>query len=154
MRPRVLTRGKCRTNIVQWDWRGWPIFVLAIAVTVSGCATITGGVLRDSREQFNATAQTTNAEQLLHNIVRLRYANSPYFLELTTVSTSATIAGGLGLSGNTASAAVGLSPNIVISPGLSYSQSPSFVFQPLTGEKQWDSQRAGGHAVRARQRAG
>jgi hypothetical protein len=135
MRPRVLTRGKCRTNIVQWDWRAWPIFVLAIAVTVSGCASITGGVLRDSREQFNATAQTTNAEQLLHNIVRLRYANSPYFLELSTVSTSATIAGGLGLSGNTASAAVGLSPNIVISPSLSYSQTPSFVFQPLTGEK-------------------
>ena len=135
MRPRVLTRGKCRTNIMQWDWRAWPIFVLAIAVTVSGCASITGGVLRDSREQFNAAAQTTNAEQLLHNIVRLRYANSPYFLELSTVSTSATIAGGLGLSGNTASAAVGLSPNIVISPSLSYSQTPSFVFQPLTGEK-------------------
>jgi hypothetical protein len=138
---------------VQWDWRAWPIFVLAIAVPVSGCTSITAGVLRDSREQFNATAQTTNAEQLLHNIVRLRYANSPYFLELSTVSTSAT-AGGLGLSGNTASAAVGLSPNIVISPSLSDSQSPSFVFQPLTGEKQWDSQRAGGHAVRAGHRAG
>jgi hypothetical protein len=109
--------------------------VLAIAVTLSGCASISGGVLRDSRDQFNETAQITNAEQLLHNIVRLRYANSPYFLELSTVSTSVTIAGGLGLSGNTASAAIGLSPNIVISPSLSYSQTPSFVFQPLTGEK-------------------
>ena len=119
----------------QWDWRAWPIFVLAIAVTVSGCASISGGVLRDSREQFNETAQTTNAEQLLHNIVRLRYGSSTYFLEISTVSTSATMAGSLGLAGNTASAAVGLSPNLVISPSLSYSQTPSYVFQPLTGEK-------------------
>src|ERR1700674_1454094 len=122
MCPRVLTRGECRTHIGQWDWRAWPIFVLAITVTVSGCATISGGVLRDSREQFNETAQITNAEQLLRNIVRLRYAISPYFLEMNTVSTSATIAGGLGISGNTASAAVGLSPNIVISPSLSRSE--------------------------------
>jgi hypothetical protein len=57
----------------------------------------------------------------LHNIVRLRYASSPYFLELSTVSTSATMAGSLGLSGYIASPGVRLNPNIVISPGLSYS---------------------------------
>lgn len=135
MCPRVVTRGECRTNIGQWDWRAWPILVLTIAITVSGCASISSGVLRDSREQFNETAQITNAEQLLHNIVRLRYASSPYFLEISTVSTSATMAGSLGLAGNTASGGAGLSPNILISPGLSYSQTPSFVFQPLTGEK-------------------
>ena len=104
---RILTRGERRISIGQWAWRVWPIFVLAIVVTVSGCASISGGVLRDSREQFNETAQTTNAEQLLHNIVRLRYGSSTYFLEISTVSTSATMAGSLGLSGNTASAAVG-----------------------------------------------
>ena len=103
MCPSVLTRGECRTNKGQGDWRACPIFVLAIAVTLSGCASISGGVLRDSREQFNETAQITNAEQLLYNIVRLRYASSPYFLEISTVSTSATMAGSLGLAGNTAS---------------------------------------------------
>ena len=131
----TLTGGERRTNIGPWAWRVWPIFVLATVVTVSGCASISGGVLRDSREQFNETAQTTNAEQLLHNIVRLRYGSSTYFLEISTVSTSATIAGNLALSGNTASPGVGLSPNFAISPSLSYSQTPSFVFQPLTGEK-------------------
>jgi len=100
---------------------------------INGCASISGGVLRDSREQFNETAQITNAEQLLYNIVRLRYANSAYFLEISTVSTSATMAGSLSVAGSTASAAAGLSPNTVISPALSYSQTPSFVFQPLTG---------------------
>ncbi|TMG86005.1 MAG: hypothetical protein E6H74_03860, partial [Betaproteobacteria bacterium] len=130
MHPGVLNCGERRTNIGQADRRGRAILALAIALTVSGCASISGGVLRDSREQFNETAQITNAEQLLHNIVRMRYASSPYFLEISTVSTSVTMAGGLGVSGNTASAVPGLSPNVVISPSLSYSQTPSFVFQP------------------------
>jgi hypothetical protein len=110
------------------------VLVLA-AVIASGCATISGNVLRDNREKFNEVAQVTNAEQLLQNIVRLRYANSPYFLEISSVSASATMAGALGVSANTVGAGLGLSPNLVISPGASYSQTPSFVFQPLTGEK-------------------
>src|SRR5438874_2339530 len=67
--------------------------------------------------------------------LRLRYASSPYFLEISTVSTSATMSGALGVAANSASAGAGLSPNIAISPAVSYSQTPSFVFQPLTGDK-------------------
>src|SRR5215471_21670979 len=115
--------------------RWWPAFAAALTLAVGGCAAISGGVLRDSREQFNETAQVTNAEQILRNIVRLRYASSPYFLEISTVSTSATMSGSLGVFGNTTPAAVGLSPNLLINPSVSYSQTPSFVFQPLTGDK-------------------
>jgi hypothetical protein len=122
-------------NRRQRTGRSSPIFALAVAVSISGCSSISGGVLRDSREQFNETAQMTNAEQLLRNIVRLRYASSPYFLEISNISTSATMAGSLGVFGSTEPAVVGLSPNILINPTVSYSQTPSFVFQPLTGEK-------------------
>ncbi len=111
------------------------IALLVIVVSVNGCATLSGEVLRNSREEFNETAQISNAQQLLLNIVRLRYGSSPYFLELTTVSTSASMAGALGVSGSSAAAAIGLSPNVVISPSISVSQTPSFVFQPLAGEK-------------------
>jgi len=112
-----------------------PFFVLLAAGIVGGCASISGNVLRDNREKFNEIAQITNAEQLLHNIVRLRYANSPYFLEISSVSTSATMGGTLSLFGNTATGAIALSSDTAISPSVSYSQTPSFVFQPLTGEK-------------------
>ncbi len=108
---------------------------VALAAAAAGCASISGTVLRDAREQFNETAQITNAEQLLRNIVRLRYASSPYFLEISSVSTSATMAGSLNVFANTVPAGIGLSTNTLINPGISYSQTPSFVFQPLTGEK-------------------
>ena len=111
------------------------LFVVLVASIATGCTAISGNVLRDNRDKFNEISQITNAEQLLQNIVRLRYANSPYFLEISSVSTSATMAGSLSISGNTIGAGLGLSPNTVISPAVSYSQTPSFVFQPLTGEK-------------------
>ena len=131
-----LSRGERRTSNGRWDWRPWQIGALA-AAALSGCASISGNVLRDSREQFNEAAQVTNAEQLLQNIVRLRYANSPYFLEISTVSTSATMSGSLSLTypGSTLSTDTALNTNISVTPSLSYSQTPSFVFQPLTGEK-------------------
>ena len=110
-------------------------FILLLVSALAGCSTIAGNVLHDSRDRFNETAQLTNAEQLLRNLVRLRYAESPYFLEISSVSTSATMAGSLGIFGNTSPALPGLAPNILINPTVSYSQTPSFVFQPLTGEK-------------------
>jgi hypothetical protein len=116
----------------------FPFRLLASALlstSLAGCSTIAGNVLHESRDRFNQTAQLTNAEQLLRNLVRLRYAESPYFLEISSVSTSATMAGSLGVFGNTAPAVPGLDPNVAVSPSLSFSQSPSFVFQPLTGEK-------------------
>lgn len=106
-----------------------------LGASLAGCSTIASNVLQDSRDRFNETAQLTNAEQLLRNLVRLRYAESPYFLEISNVSTSATMAGGLGSGVNTVSTLPGFDFNVTISPSLSYSQTPSFVFQPLTGEK-------------------
>ena len=109
---------------------------LAVAmlwVSLAGCATVASNVLHDSRDLFNQAAQVTNAEQLLRNLVRLRYAESPYFLEISSVSTSATMTGGLSSGVNTVSTVTGV--NVTVSPALSYSQTPSFVFQPLTGEK-------------------
>jgi hypothetical protein len=111
------------------------LFLALVAASLAGCSTIAGEVLHGSRDRFNETAQLTNAEQLLRNLVRLRYAESPYFLEISSVSTSATMAGSLGIFGNTVGAVPGLDPNVLVNPTLSYSQTPSFVFQPLTGEK-------------------
>jgi len=111
------------------------LVIAIVAASVSGCTTLAGNMLQESRDRFNETAQITNAQQLLRNLVRLRYAESPYFLEISSVSTSTTMAGGFGTGVNTVSTLPGLDLNVTISPSLSYSQTPSFVFQPLTGEK-------------------
>jgi hypothetical protein len=115
--------------------RVFPLIPALLAWLVVGCSTLAGRVMHDSRERFNEVAQRTNAEQLLRNLVRLRFAESPYFLEISNVTTSATMSGSVALAGNTVGAIPGLDPNLVVSPSVAFSQTPSFIFQPLTGEK-------------------
>ena len=62
---------------------------MLVAVTLGGCAAFSGNVLKETRGTLNETAAQTNAEQMLRNIVRLRYGDTPYFLEVSSVSTSA-----------------------------------------------------------------
>jgi len=102
------------------------------AVLLTGCAAFSGSVLKETRGSLNETAAQTGAEQMLRNIVRLRYGDSPYFLDLGSVSTSATVSASLSLS---AAGVLGLDPTLSASPALGLSQTPSFVLQPLAGEK-------------------
>ncbi len=105
---------------------------MLVAVTLGGCAAFSGNVLKETRGTLNETAAQTNAEQMLRNIVRLRYGDTPYFLEVSSVSTSATVSANVGAS---AAFPLGLDPTLAASTGVGLSQTPSFVFQPLAGEK-------------------
>jgi hypothetical protein len=105
---------------------------LLVAAALGGCAAFPGSVLRETRGTLNETAAQTSAEQMLRNIVRLRYGDTPYFLEVSSVSTSATVSANVAAS---ALGTVGLDPTFGASTGLALSQTPSFVFQPLAGEK-------------------
>jgi hypothetical protein len=102
------------------------------AALLAGCAAFSGSVLRETRGTLNETAAQTSAEQMLLNIVRLRYGDSPYFLDLGSVSTSATVSANVTLS---ASGMLGFDPTLAAIPGVGMSQTPSFVLQPLAGDK-------------------
>jgi hypothetical protein len=103
-----------------------------LAAALAGCAAFSESVLKETRGTLNETAAQTNAEQMLRNIVRLRYGDTPYFLEVSSVSTSATVSANVGAS---AAFPIGLDPTLAASTGVGLSQTPSFVFQPLAGEK-------------------
>ncbi len=106
--------------------------LIVAGTLLAGCAAFSGHVLKETRGTLNETAAQTNAEQMLRNIVRLRYGDTPYFLDVGSVSTSATMGATLALS---ASGTLGLDPTFGVAPGVAFSQTPSFVFAPLAGEK-------------------
>jgi len=113
-------------------WSATRALAVALAALVAGCAAFSESVLKETRGTLNETAAQTNAEQMLRNIVRLRYGDTPYFLEVSSVSTSATVSANVGAS---AAVPLGLDPTFAATTGVGLSQTPSFVFQPLAGEK-------------------
>ena len=58
--------------------------LLAAAAALPGC--LGPAALRTTRMKYNESVRITNDEQLLMNIVRLRYADSPVFIDLPSIT--------------------------------------------------------------------
>lgn len=75
----------------------WRRPFLPVVVLVAGWAGISGCVgpkaIRYTRIQYNEVVRDTNDEQLLLNIVRLRYADSPVFIDLPNITSQFEMAG-------------------------------------------------------------
>jgi hypothetical protein len=62
-----------------------PVSALLCAL-VAGCASIGPQALQQNRLQYNEIVKTTSEEQLLLNIVRLRYTDTPSSLSVSTIA--------------------------------------------------------------------
>src|SRR5690348_9006728 len=68
------------------------IVLLAAAAGASGC--VGPNAVRSTRIRYNEVVRDTNDQQLLLNIVRLRYADSPVFIDLPNITSQFEVAGG------------------------------------------------------------
>lgn len=73
---------------------------LALLVSAAGCSSLGANVMRNSRLDYNAAVQRSDEEQLLANLVRLRYTQSPSFLEIDSITTQFSIGGEVTASSN------------------------------------------------------
>jgi hypothetical protein len=75
-----------------WHRSPWRIVILVILWPgVSGC--LGPKAVRYTRMRYNEVVRATNDEQLLMNIVRLRYADSPIFIDLPSITSQFEVAG-------------------------------------------------------------
>lgn len=68
----------------------------AMAMVLSGCAVDSGVLVRD-RLQFNELVKTSAEEQMLLNIVRLRYGDTPSSLAISSIATQSEVVRSYGL---------------------------------------------------------
>src|SRR4051812_37292342 len=61
----------------------WCVVLLPVCGVLGGC--IGPKAVRSTRLRYNEVMRDTNDQQLLLNIVRLRYADSPVFIDLPSI---------------------------------------------------------------------
>ncbi len=110
------------------------ILIITICfLSLYGCQSVFGpGALKNTHPAYNqAIAQTLN-EQMLFNLVRLKYRDQAYFLKINSVTAALTLNSSIGV-GTTFDLAPG---GNLIRPSLAfgYSDKPTISFQPLQGE--------------------
>jgi hypothetical protein len=103
---------------------------LCTTLLLTGCIFGPGAIKR-SRAQYNQAIQRTQDEQLLLNLVRLRYRDTPLFLEVTSVSTQYTFDGGASTSGT---AVEGGPDSVGFGLSAGYSEKPTVTLSPLQGK--------------------
>ncbi len=107
----------------------------ALLLTLAGCARFGPEILRSGRPAYNDAILATNDEQLLQNIVRLRFADSVGFLTVSSVTAnvsmtaSGTVNAGLGSPAN-------YQGNLVPFAGtLKTEQNPTISYTPVRGDR-------------------
>ena len=66
-------------------------FTAFLPLLFMGCANLGSKTLKSERSNYNLAIQRTNDEQLLLNLVRLKYRDTPFFMEVSSVASQFTL---------------------------------------------------------------
>jgi hypothetical protein len=113
--------------------RSFPQLVVLVAACagVSGC--IGPAAIRHTRLRYNEVVRDTNDQQLLINIVRLRYADSPVFIDLPNITSQFEMAGRGGYLGGYGNESPGRAS--LGNGELSLRDTPTLTYHPREGRE-------------------
>jgi hypothetical protein len=102
-------------------------------LAMAGCASVSPGRVNADRMEYGEVIAESWKRQTLLNVVRLRYADAPVFLDVASVINSYSVTG-KGNAGFTQQS--GSNPNIfAIGAEGSWSNTPTVTYQPLLGDR-------------------
>jgi len=116
--------------------KGWILAALFVVITSTGCS-LGPQVMKGNRLDYNVSIQKSNNEELLLNIVRARYFEPLFFLQVGSISSSFGYSSTAGLSGTFFERAANQSYLNYLTPslGAGFSENPTITYSPLQGEK-------------------
>jgi hypothetical protein len=102
-----------------------------VLLATAGCTTLGPRVLQGERGTYNLALQASTDEQMLLNLVRLKYRDTPMFLDVSGIATqfavSASAQAGADLQANA-------NDLFSLGLGLAYTTQPTVTYTPLQGE--------------------
>ncbi len=145
LRPHWETAKNGHHRLHQWKGRGpglcranfLPLAAAVLGVLLTGCTSIGPGTVPQDRISYATSIGNSWKEQTLLNIVKLRYADMPVFLEVSQViagyQLQSTIGAGF-TAGNFTAGVVGpFTATGTAAASGSYTDRPTVIYSPLTG---------------------
>jgi len=112
--------------------------VVAAAFVVTGCQSIGAGSIQRDRFGYADAIGTSWKEQTLMNIVKLRYLDTPVFLDVSSVINSYELASQISLAANIFPGD-SVSNNRSLGATGTYTDKPTISYTPITGERYMNS---------------
>jgi hypothetical protein len=121
-----------RRSRSAFSGRGLAIAAGLWLLFASGCRNSGPRGLEKERVNYNLAVQRTNEEQLLLNLVRLRYRDIPFFIKVTSISSQVEWEKGASVN---ASLLEGGSSTFGIGGALRHMEIPTVTYTPLEGKE-------------------
>jgi len=119
------------------QWKVLPIIILIIA-GLNGCTSIGPGTVARDRFDYTTALSDSWKAQMLLNVVKLRYADAPVFLDVASVINQYGFQGTVGVSGswfqNPANSLLSSAAQNLNAQGI-YLDRPTITYSPLSGDK-------------------
>jgi len=105
---------------------------LGLLLLLSGCIGLGSNRIEGERFNYNAAIQRTNDEQLLLNLVRLKYRDTPFFMEVNSVASQHTFTTNANANATVPEGALG---SFGFGAGAQIQEKPTVTYSPLQGDK-------------------
>ena len=105
-----------------------PVGLLLLAAS---CSELGPAALRRSRLRYNETVKSTSEQELLLNIVRLRYSDTPSSLAISSIAAQFELSGGLGVDPQVVAGADRSFTSVLPGGNISALDRPTFSMTPL-----------------------
>ena len=109
------------------------ILLIVFSWLVAGCASVGPGTIKRDHFDYTVAIGETSKEQLLRNIVRLRYLEAPVFLRVSSIINQYSLEGTVSLGG-TNTDGIGGDGRTVGGTGR-WTDRPTITYAPLSGSK-------------------
>ncbi len=110
------------------------IFILLLAL--SGCAAIGPGTVARDRFDYTAAISDSWKQQMLYNMVKLRYGDAPVFLDVASVINQYSVESAIDMRFSWAYPVVAGGTNAQgVGGAARYTDRPTITYAPVTGEK-------------------
>ncbi|MBC2838827.1 hypothetical protein [Robiginitalea sp. SC105] len=106
-----------------------PAFYFCLALILASCSSMGPRTIRPDGFNYNQRIADQENEQLLLNIVRLRYLEMPRFLNVASVISQYSRSGSAGIGGDFNS-----TRSLVGNTGASWSDRPTITYTPMSGQ--------------------
>jgi len=118
------------TKLLQFKYLAGLLLVISSSIFF-GCTKYGPVFLQSERSQYNQAIQKTNDEQLLLNLVRLKYHDTPLFMEVHNIASQFTLQNDISISTQLQAGAKGI---FTPDAGTFVEESPTISYSPLHGE--------------------
>lgn len=108
------------------------LFYLACSLSIVSCVNLGPTTLKSERSKYNVSVQKTNDEELLLNLVRLKYRDTPFFMEVSSMASQFTLSSSANASASLQNGVKGL---FGLGGSLGVTEKPTVTYSPLQGDR-------------------